>query len=159
MPETSDPKTLSGYPKMVHAQVTSWIASAAEKMPEAEYPYRPDPGARSFGDILGHIANANYLFCSSALGESNVAPNIEKTQTTKAELIAALHEAFAYANRAYAALNEENALGTVKSYGKDSNRLSVLWFNAAHNLEHYGNLAVYLRAKGIVPPSSEPKPR
>jgi uncharacterized damage-inducible protein DinB len=39
------------------------------------------------------------------------------------------------------------------------NKLGVLWFNASHNLEHYGNLVVYMRMKGVVPPSSEPKPQ
>jgi hypothetical protein len=56
--ETPDLKTMSGYPKMVQTQVTSWIGSAAEKMPEAEYAFRPDPAARSLGKILGHIADA-----------------------------------------------------------------------------------------------------
>ncbi len=159
MSQTPDLKTMSGYPKMVQTQVTSWITSAAEKMPGGEYAFRPDPAARSFGEILGHIADANYLFCSSVLGESNLSPNIEKTKTTKAELASALRDAFAYCNRAYSALNDENAHDTVKAFGQERNRLGVLWFNASHNLEHYGNLVVYMRTKGIVPPSSEPKPQ
>ena len=57
------------------------------------------------------------------------------------------------------ALTDENAHETVKAFGQERNRLGVLWFNASHNLEHYGNLAVYMRTKGIVPPSSEPKPK
>ena len=159
MSQTPDLKTMSGYPKLVQTQVTSWIASAAEKMPEGEYAFRPDPAVRSFGEILGHIADANYLFCSSVLGESNPSPNIEKTKTTKAELTSALRDAFAYCNRAYSALTDENAHETVKAFGQERNRLGVLWFNASHNLEHYGNLVVYMRTKGIVPPSSEPKPQ
>ena len=159
MSQTPDLKTISGYPKLVQTQVTSWIASAAEKMPEGEYSFRPDPAVRSFGEILGHIADANYLFCSTILGESNPSLNIEKTKTRKAELTSALRDAFAYCNRAYAALNDENAHETVKAFGQERNRLGVLWFNASHNLEHYGNLVVYMRAKGIVPPSSEPKPQ
>ena len=157
--QTPDLKTMSGYPKLVQTQVTSWIASAAEKMPEGEYAFRPDPAVRSFGEILGHIADANYLFCSSVLGESNPSPNIEKTKTTKAELTSALRDAFAYCNRAYSALTDENAHETVKAFGQERNRLGVLWFNASHNMEHYGNLVVYMRTKGIVPPSSEAKPQ
>jgi uncharacterized damage-inducible protein DinB len=159
MSQTPDLKTMSGYPKLVQAQVTSWIESAAEKMPEGEYAFRPDPAVRSFGEILGHIADANYLFCSSVLGESNPSPNIEKTKTAKAELTSALRDAFSYCNRAYSALTDENAHETVTAFGQERNRLGVLWFNASHNLEHYGNLAVYMRTKGIVPPSSEPKPK
>ena len=150
MSQTPDLKTMSGYPKLVQTQVTAWIESAAGKMPEGEYAFRPDPAARSFGEVLGHIADANYLFCSSVLGESNPSLNIEKTKTTKAELTSALREAFSYCSRAYSALTDENAHETVKAFGQERNRLGVLWFNASHNLEHYGNLVVYMRTQGIV---------
>ena len=109
MSQTPDLKTMSGYPKLVQAQVTSWIESAAAKMPEEQYTFRPDPAVRSFAEILGHIAEANYLFCSSVLGEENPSPNIEKTKISKAELMSALRDAFSYCNRAYSALNDENA--------------------------------------------------
>ena len=159
MAQPFDIKSISGPPKMVQAQVTGWIERAAEKMPEEEYGFKPDPAMRSFGQMIGHIADANYLFCSPALGENNPSPEIQKTKTTKAELITALREAFAYCRPAYDALNDANAGDVVKAFGKEQNRLGMLWFNASHNLEHYGNLVVYLRLKGIVPPSSEPKPQ
>ena len=157
--QTPDLKSASGYPKMVQKQVTAWIERAAEKMPQEQYAFKPDPAVRSFGQILGHIADADYLFCSAVLGEDSSSPGIEKTKTTKAELTAALHEAFAYCNRAYDTLTDAGANETVKAFGGERNKLGVLWFNASHNLEHYGNLVVYMRLKGIVPPSSEPKPK
>ena len=83
MAQTPDLKTMSGYPKMVQAQVTSWIERAADRMPEEEYGFKPDPASRSFGQILGHIADANYLFCSPVLGENNPSPGIEKTRPQK----------------------------------------------------------------------------
>ena len=159
MAQTLDLKTMSGYPKMVQAQVNSWIERAADKMPEKEYSFKPDPASRSFGQILGHIADANYLFCSPVLGENNPSPGIEKNKTSKAELMAALRDAFAYCSRAYDALNDVNARELVKAFGQERNKLGVLWFNASHNLEHYGNLVVYMRLKGLVPPSSEPRPK
>lgn len=159
MAQTPDLKTMSGYPKMVQAQVTSWIERAADRMPEEEYGFKPDPASRSFGQILGHIADANYLFCSPVLGENNPPPGIEKNKTSKAELMAALRDAFAYCSRAYNALNDANAQELVKAFGQERNKLGVLWFNASHNLEHYGNLVVYMRLKGLVPPSSEPRPK
>ena len=155
--QTPDLKSASGYPKLVQKQVTAWIERAAEKMPEEQYAFKPDPAVRSFGQILGHIADANYLFCSALLGDSP-SPGIEKTKTTKAELKSALHDAFAYCNRAYDALTDASANETVKAFGQERNKLGVLWFNSSHNLEHYGNLVVYMRLKGIVPPSSEPNP-
>ena len=155
--QTPDLKSVSGYPKMVQKQVTGWIERAAEKMPEEEYAFKPDPASRSFGQILGHIADADYLFCSTVLGESSPSPGIEKSKTTKSELRAALHDAFTYCNRAYDALTDAGANETVKAFGQERNKLGALWFNASHNLEHYGNLVVYMRTKGVVPPSSDPK--
>ncbi len=104
-------------------------------------------------------ADADYLFCSAVPGEDSPSPGIEKTTTTKAELTSALHDAFASCNRAYDTLSDANANDTVKSFGQDRKKLGVLWFNASHNLEHYGNLVVYMRLKGIVPPSSDRKPQ
>jgi uncharacterized damage-inducible protein DinB len=152
-----DLKSVAGYPKMVQKQVTAWIERAAEKMPAEEYAFQPDPASRSFGQILGHIADSGYLFCSTVLGENNPAPGIEKTKTTKADLRAALRDAFAYCNRAYDGLTDAAANETVKAFGQERNKLGALWFNASHNLEHYGNLVVYMRLKGIVPPSSDPR--
>ena len=150
-----DLKSPSGYPKMVQKQVTTWIERAAEKMPEQEYDFKPDPAVRSFGQILGHIADDNYFFCSAVLREADPAPGIEKNKTTKADLKSALHDAFAYCARAYDALTDASVNETVQALGRERNKLGVLWFNSSHNLEHYGNLVVYLRTKGIVPPSSE----
>jgi uncharacterized damage-inducible protein DinB len=157
--QTPDLKSPSGYPKMVQKQVTAWIERAAEKMPEEQFAFKPDPAVRSFGQILGHVADANYTFCSGILGESSPVPDVEKTKTTKAELTAALRNAFAYCGRAYDALTDASVNETIKAYGQERNKLGVLWFNASHNLEHYGNLVAYMRMKGIVPPSSEPKPQ
>jgi uncharacterized damage-inducible protein DinB len=157
--QTPDLKSTSGYPKMVQKQVTHWIERAADKMPEEEYPFKPDPAVpsvRSFGQILGHIADADYLFCSAVLGENSPSAGIEKTKTAKGELTSALHDAFAYCNRAYDTLTDANANETVKAFGHERNKLGVLWFNASHNLEHY---VAYMRLKGIVPPSSDRKPQ
>src|SRR5207247_5733703 len=93
LPQTPDLKSASGYPKMVQKQVTTWIERAAEKMPEEQYAFKPDPAARSFGQILGHIADAGFLFCSTVLGEKSPSPGIEETKTTKAELKSDLRDA------------------------------------------------------------------
>src|SRR5260370_13616313 len=135
------------------------MEGAAEKMREEKKQLKPEPAVRSYGQILGHIADSNYLFCSTVLGENSPSPGIEKTKTTKTELRAALHDAFSYCQRAYDALTDASANETVKAFGQERNKLGALWFNASHNLEHYGNLVVYMRLKGYVPPSSEQKPQ
>jgi len=156
--QAPDLKSASGYPKMVQKQVAAWIERAAEKMPEEEYAFKPDPAVRSFGQILGHIADANYLFCSPVLGENNPSPGIEKNKTTKAETDVRTARCFRLRSRAYDVLTDASANETIKAFGKERNKLGVLWFNSSHNLEHYGNLVVYLRTKGIVPPSSDRNP-
>ncbi|HEX2251126.1 MAG TPA: DinB family protein [Gemmatimonadales bacterium] len=133
---------------------TKYITTVAEELPESTYAYRPTPEVRSAGQLVGHIANAQYLFCSAALGES--APqkeDIEKTRTRKSELVAALKESTKYCARAYGQ-TDRTAQQSTKLFGEQRTRLFALGLNAAHNAEHYGNLVTYLRMNGIVPPSS-----
>jgi uncharacterized damage-inducible protein DinB len=132
------------------------ILRTAEKVPEKYYHFKPTDKVRSFGQILGHIADSQYLFCSLVLGEKNPAPRIEKTHTTKAGLIAALKKAFAYGDKAYTAMTDESAIQTVQFFGQDTPKFSVLQVNGTHTISHYGNLVTYMRMKNIVPPTSEP---
>ena len=131
------------------------ILKSAEKMPEENYAFKPTPDVRSYGQILGHIADAQYLFCSAVLGETNPAPGIEKSKTSKADLVKALNDAFTYCDKAYNGMTDAHAGEMIKFFGRDQAKLSVLAFNTAHDFEHYGNLVTYLRIKGLVPPSSE----
>lgn len=133
------------------------VAKAAEKMPEENYAFKPSPDVRSFGQIVGHVADAQYLFCSAATGQTNPAPGIEKSKTTKADLVKALNDALAYCDKAYDSMTDAHAAEMVKFFGSDRAKLTVLAFNSAHNMEHYGNLVTYMRIKGLVPPSSEPR--
>jgi uncharacterized damage-inducible protein DinB len=131
-----------------------YIIRAAEKMPEQDYGFKPTPEVRSFGGILGHIANANFMICSPAKGEANPnATNFENT-TGKAALVKAIRDSFTYCDGAFG-MSDAQASAATKLFGADQTRLGVLAFNAAHDFEHYGNLVTYLRLKGIVPPSSE----
>jgi uncharacterized damage-inducible protein DinB len=153
--QSPDLKTLSGHARALQNQVKNVILRSAQKVPESDYSFKPTPEVRSFGQLLGHVADAQYLFCSAALGQENPKPAVEKTKTSKADLVAALEAAFSYCDKAYAALTDANAAQTVKFFGADRVRLGVLSFNTSHSNEHYGNLVTYMRLKGIVPPSSE----
>jgi hypothetical protein len=76
---------------------------------------------------------------------------------TKAEIVGALKEAFAYCESAYGKLTDAKAAETVKFFGMNVTRLGAMDFNVAHNMEHYGNLVTYMRMNQIVPPSSTPR--
>jgi uncharacterized damage-inducible protein DinB len=124
-------------------------------MPEENYSFKPVDSVRTYGQLVGHLADAQYLFCSIALGEKNPGLNIEKTKTSKADLIAALKEAEAYCDKAYNGMTDASGAQMVKLFGNDAPKLDVLVVNNMHNMEHYGNMVTYMRIKGIVPPTSE----
>jgi uncharacterized damage-inducible protein DinB len=157
-PMVSPENPLSTWNKFAYARVKDVLRKAAEKMPEENYSFKPVDTVRSYGQIVGHVADAQYMFCSMALGEKNPALDIEHTKTSKADLIAALNTAFAYCDKAYDGMTDATAVQTIKLFGNDAPRLSALTVNNMHDLEHYGNLATYLRMKNIVPPSSEQPP-
>ena len=150
-----NPFTTQG--RLMYRGVKAIVLRSAEKMPEENYGFRPTDAVRTFGQILGHVADSQYLFCSVALGEPNPRPNIEKTRTSKADLIAALEGAFAYCDRAWDGMTDESATEIVKLMGRDSPRLNALGVNNVHTVEHYGNLVTYLRMNDIIPPTSEPE--
>ena len=131
------------------------VTKAAAKMPEENYSFKATDAVRSFGQIIGHVADAQYLFCSAALGEKNPGLGIEKSKTSKADLVKALNDAFAYCDKAYDAMTDAHAADAVKFFGRDSTKMAVLSFNTAHTMEHYGNIVTYMRLKNLVPPSSE----
>ncbi|HEY6414217.1 MAG TPA: DinB family protein [Edaphobacter sp.] len=141
--------------KGVYVVISGNVIAAAEKMPEESYSFKPTPDVRSFGQLVGHVADAQYGLCSTAIGEPDPMKAIEKTKTSKADLVAALKDAVAYCNKAYAGMTDAKGSQTVKMMNYDVARLTVLSVNTAHTDEHYGNMVTYLRLKGIVPPSSE----
>ena len=135
------------------------VVRAAEKMPEENYSFKPTPEVRSFGQLIGHEADANYMFCALATGETNPSKGIEKTKTSKADLVAALKDAVAYCTKAFDGMTDVKGSEMVKIFGSmNVARLTVLSLNTAHTDEHYGNMVTYLRIKGIVPPTSENPP-
>jgi uncharacterized damage-inducible protein DinB len=147
---------LSAYNKGVYAGVKNILLRSAEKVPEENYNFKPTDAVRSFGQVVGHVADAQYIFCSIVLGEKNPAPKIEQTRTSKADLIAALKDAFAYCDKAYDSMTDASAAQMVTLFGGDTPKLGVLTVNNIHTVEHYGNLVTYMRLKNIVPPTSEP---
>jgi len=148
--------TLSANNRMIYGHVKMILLTSAEKMPEESYAFKPADTVRAYGQLIGHVADSQYSFCSTVLGEKSPAPGIEKNKTSKADLVAALKEACAYCDKAYDTMTAESATQTVKLMGRDMPKLGVLTVNILHSMEHYGNLVTYMRMKGIVPPTSEP---
>ena len=171
LPAASAQTTDAGYPdelspslasstKAMHAMIRRNLAEAAENMPANEYAFRPTPQVRTFGQIIGHVVDANFFFCSQVAGEKSPATTDYEQITDKAALVKALNDSLVYCDRVYAATTDANFIQPVQIanvMGTGSTKTvrgAMLMYNITHNNEHYGNLAVYMRLKGHVPPST-----
>ena len=133
------------------------LLKSAEQVPEAKLGFQPTKEVRTFGQILGHVANENYVFCGAASGGKGPGGDFEKT-TKKADLQKALADSFAFCDEAFAGLNDQTgaAAAEIPQFGLKGTKLGMLALNTAHDSEHYGNLVTYLRINKMVPPSSQP---
>ncbi len=148
---------LIGSSKAVFAISKSNILGSVDQIPDSLWTYQPNKSVRTVGQLFAHIADGQYEFCGVASEGKVVSKDIEKTATTKTEIVAALKEAFAYCDAAYAKMTDVKAAETVKFGGMTITRLGAMDFNTGHNMEHYGNLVTYMRLNDIVPPSSMPR--
>ena len=141
------------------------VIAAAEVMPESGYSVKVDPEVRSFGQQVAHIADANYLFASSCLGEPNPFPGVtplepgilERSKGTKRDILTALKSSFAYCDRAFNSASDTALAETVPFRVTSETVPKAFLLNLAflHTAEHYGGMTLYLRSQGIVPPSTE----
>jgi uncharacterized damage-inducible protein DinB len=144
---------LSTETKQAYTAIKNNLTRMADKMPEDQYGFRPAPEVRTFGELVGHVADAQAGICSMVSGEKKAVNAGAKT--TKADLVAALKESFVVCDAVYDAMTDARGVETVKMGPNDRTKLGVLAYNTTHSNEEYGYMAVYLRLKGIVPPSSE----
>lgn len=135
------------------------LTEEATKMADADYGFKPGPAPelRTYGQLFGHVATSQFGSCSAALGEANPnqGHNLEAELKTKAEFVKALADSFALCDRAFAALTDQNALEMVRQGQGQIARAALLANVVSHSNEMYGTGAVYMRAKGLVPPSTE----
>ena len=149
--------SMAAVVKAMHATIRRNLAEAAESMPAEEYGFKPTPQVRSFSELIGHVTNANFFFCSQARGEKMPSSQNYESATEKAVLVKALNDALAYCDETYSGTTDANFNTVVTIAGPkpgQAGRGSVLIFNTTHNNEHYGNVIVYMRLKGHVPPST-----
>ena len=137
---------------------SGYLLRAAEQMPDSGYAFKPVATVRTFGQLIGHVAGSQNAFCAAALGDPERREDeIEKSMTTKAQLVSALRASSEYCRRAYAQ-TDAAAAEQITLFGEKQTRMWALALNATHDGEHYGNVVTYFRIKGMVPPSSQPRP-
>jgi uncharacterized damage-inducible protein DinB len=156
--------SLAAVAKTMHATIRKNLAEAAQAMPADEYSFRPTPDVRTFAQLVGHVINANWFFCSQAKEEKSPATTNHEQLTDKAALVKALNDSLAYCDEAYSSTTDANFNRPVQMQGglgmrpTNTVRGAILIFNTTHNNEHYGNIVVYMRLKGHVPPSTASAP-
>ena len=157
---------MSAWLRGANTGIRNNIVRAAEKMPEENYGMRPgaQQEVRTFGQQVGHVANYNFLWCSEAKGEKNPNTGNLENLTTKAELMKAMNDAFAYCDAVYGALTDASGAQVIditRENGRQARtlRFGLLAVNYGHNNEIYGSMVIFLRMKNIVPSASEPRPQ
>ena len=165
MPKPDAPRTLTQVMDRALSNAEKEFISVVEAMPEDKYGYAPTEGefkgVRTFAGQIKHVAASNYEFGGAILQEKppvdfggDEGPTAVKT---KAEIETFLKASFAYMHKAIASMNEKNATESLKSpWGQNTiTRLGVSTLTVAHIFDHYGQMVVYLRHNGIVPPMSK----
>lgn len=133
------------------------ITEMAEKMPEEHYTYQPHADSRQFGQLFAHAANSMYGSCAALKGVANPnqGKNLETLLKTKAEFVKSLTDAYAFCDDAIKGLSDANVGELVKQGQNEVARGAIVAGITSHNNEMYGTGAAYMRAKGLVPPSTE----
>ena len=149
---------LSAELKQQYASTKDMLTKSADRMGEIDYSFRAAPGnTRTFGQIIGHIADVQMAICGAVKGEQKRGM-AESSKSSRAELMAALKESFDYCDSAYGSLTDATAVQQIKMFGGERSRLSALYFNLIHDNEMYGQIVAYYRAKGMVPPTTADSP-
>jgi len=147
------PVSMSADLNQKYNAIKNNITKAAEAMPEDAYSFEPSKEERNFGAWVAHVADSQAGSCSGIAGQRK---NIgAASKTSKADLIAALKESFDICDAVYSGTTDANMNEMVASFGGQTPRAAALYGTIIHDNECYGSMAVYLRLKGIVPPSTE----
>ena len=144
---------LSAEVKGAYTNVKNNILKAADKVSEADFAFKATPEVRTFGQLLGHVADSNLRTCSAMNGTAKAGDASSKT--TKADIVAALKDSFAECDRAIDSLTDATATQMIAIGRAQRSKLGASWGTVSHDNEMYGTMAVYMRSKGLVPPSSE----
>lgn len=139
-------------------RIKNLVTLSAEKMPDADYGFKPTAEIRNYGQLWGHVANFHFGTCAQSLGvpNPNMGNDLETSATTKGAVVKALGESWALCDKAFAALTDQAAAEPVGGgRGGPVARGILLNRIVEHDNEMYGIGTVYLRLKGHVPPSTE----
>lgn len=131
------------------------MVKIASAMPENKVGFKPTPPQRSYGEQILHVATVNMRFLRM-IGANAPAPTIKDKATSKADVIKAMSDSFDYGAAIITEQTDQSILGTIQAaFMGPSTRARVVWFLIGHTWDIYGQMAVYLRLNGVVPPASQ----
>jgi hypothetical protein len=146
---------IAAEPKAQYDHLKVNVLKAADKMPAEDYSYKPTPDVRTFARVVNHVTEAQFMICGS-VNHSDAATKKAPPETAdKATIVDALKASYDECDKAYAGVTEANMAEVIKAGPFSRSRLGLLWGNVSHDNEQYATLALYMRLKGLVPPSSE----
>jgi len=148
--------TIASEVKQNYERTKDLIVRAAAKMPDEGYSLKATPEVRTFAQVVGHISEAQAMICGGILGQPT---RVDTTKTAKADVIVELSKSFSVCDRAYGSINDSNISQVAGAGFMGGTLAGRLYGNLIHDNEMYGTMVVYLRMKGIVPPSSEGRGR
>ena len=131
------------------------ILKAAEKMPAEDYSFKLTPEIRTFARVVDHVTEAQFHSCTALNGTAFDPKSVPGDAATKAEVIEGLKRSFAECDKAYGALTDANLAEKVKVGQNTRSRIGIAWGNLSHDNEQYAHMSLYLRGKGLVPPTGE----
>lgn len=132
------------------------LLKAATETPDAAYSFRPTPDVRTFARVVNHVTEAQGHSCGAVLGIAPTAlPPVPPETAPKSAIVDALQASFSTCDKAFATLTDTNGLDMLPAGKGSRSRLGLLWGTVSHDNEQYATLALYMRLKGLVPPSSE----
>jgi uncharacterized damage-inducible protein DinB len=131
------------------------MVAAAEAMPADKYSYQPTKEQRTFGEIVSHVAGSNNYMCSALSGMAAPSAKVPAGSASKDDLVAAVKASYDFCTKALAGVTDSQLGSMVKYYtGRDVPRATVAVGVAEDWSDHYGQLAMYLRLNGILPPTA-----
>jgi hypothetical protein len=131
------------------------VIKAAEKMPDADYQFKPTPDIRTYARIVNHVTEAQQHVCSALNGTTFDPKSVPSDTADKATIVAGLKASFDACDKAYGALTDATIAESLSVGPVKRSRIGLAWGNVSHDNEQYAELSTYLRLKGIVPPTAE----
>jgi hypothetical protein len=153
-PQPAGPSGPAGEMQRSYEAVKKNILKAADNMPAENYSFKPEPDIRTFARIVNHVTEAQLHSCGAVNGTKDLA-KVPAETADKPSIVEALKASFTECDKAYAATTDTNLADPIAMGQAKRSRIGVLWGNVSHDNEQYAALALYMRLKGIAPPSSE----